>query len=134
MPSLAVIIPVHNDAANLRQCLKALEPARRAISNLIVVNDGSTDESARVAAEFGAKVLDCAVRRGPAAARNLGAEHTQADVLLFLDADVRVHADTIDRVLQAFDADTRLAAVIGCYDDAPAAPGFVSIYKNLMHS
>jgi cellulose synthase/poly-beta-1,6-N-acetylglucosamine synthase-like glycosyltransferase len=50
-----------------------------------------------------------------------------------LDADVRVHPDTIRRVLWNFDCDPQLDAVIGSYDDSPGSEDFISLYKNLMH-
>jgi hypothetical protein len=54
-------------------------------------------------------------------------------VLLFVDADVVVHGDTLRRVLDAFDADAGLGALFGAYDDAPAHPSFLSQYRNLLH-
>jgi cellulose synthase/poly-beta-1,6-N-acetylglucosamine synthase-like glycosyltransferase len=54
-------------------------------------------------------------------------------VLLFLDADVCVHPDTLSRVADAFAADPDLAALMGSYDDQPAHPSFLSQYKNLFH-
>jgi len=53
--------------------------------------------------------------------------------LLFVDADVLVHPDTLRRVTEAFLADPDLVAVFGTYDDAPPTPGFVSQFRNLMH-
>ena len=98
----------------------------------IVVDDGSSDDSAAVAKELGATTI-CSDRQGPAAARNLGAKAARGDILLFIDADVRVHEDTIRRVLWNFDSDPQLDAVIGSYDDSPGSRDFISLYKNLMH-
>jgi hypothetical protein len=53
--------------------------------------------------------------------------------VVFIDADVCVHADTLTRFAQRFAADAALDAVIGTYDDAPAASNFMSQYKNLFH-
>jgi len=98
----------------------------------IVVDDGSTDESAAVAHEFGATVIS-SPHRGPATARNLGARVAKGDTLLFLDADVCVHPDTVSRVVRNFEADPSLDALIGSYDDSPGSKDFLSQYKNLMH-
>ncbi|WP_413171851.1 hypothetical protein [Anabaena azotica] len=51
----------------------------------------------------------------------------------FVDADVAIAPDTINRVRLAFTQDTSLAAVIGSYDDTPVASNFLSQYKNLFH-
>jgi glycosyltransferase involved in cell wall biosynthesis len=52
------------------------------------VDDGSTDGSAQVAMEYGAKVLSTGGRLGPASARNIGAQAASGAILLFVDADV----------------------------------------------
>ena len=53
--------------------------------------------------------------------------------LVFIDADVCVHQDTLVRFAERFTADPMLDAVMGSYDDAPAASNFLSQYKNLFH-
>jgi GT2 family glycosyltransferase len=70
---------------------------------------------------------------GPAEARNDGAARATGDVLLFVDADVVVHADAVSRLHTAFRDDPTLAAVFGSYDDAPEAAGMVSQFRNLLH-
>ena len=54
-------------------------------------------------------------------------------MLVFVDADVVVHGDAIERLRGAFAADPALTAAFGSYDDAPAAPGTVSRFRNLLH-
>jgi glycosyltransferase involved in cell wall biosynthesis len=100
---------------------------------LIVVDDGSTDNSAASGTAAGATVLRLPVPRGPAAARNLGAQAACSDLIFFLDADVAVHRETLERALVRFDRDPSLSALFGSYDDAPPAPGLVSRYRNLLH-
>jgi cellulose synthase/poly-beta-1,6-N-acetylglucosamine synthase-like glycosyltransferase len=52
---------------------------------------------------------------------------------VFIDADVCVHRDTLGRFAEGFATDATIDAVVGCYDDAPAALNFLSQYKNLFH-
>ncbi|WP_321474708.1 glycosyltransferase family A protein [uncultured Paludibaculum sp.] len=132
VPRLTVVIPVHNGSAFLQQGLAAMAASGVRPFELIVVDDGSTDDSAAVAERHGARVLRTTKQAGPAHARNLGARSAQGDVLFFLDADVCVHSDTIGLVTDAF-SDPSLDALIGSYDDNPAEPDFLSQYKNLMH-
>jgi glycosyltransferase involved in cell wall biosynthesis len=98
------------------------------------VDDGSTDGSGRIASEYGAKVLSTGGRRGPACARNIGAQAASGDVLLFVDSDVCLHADAISRIVAEFDDDSSLDALMGSYDTSPAESSFVSQYRNLLHS
>jgi glycosyltransferase involved in cell wall biosynthesis len=131
---ISVIIPVFNGAGTLPLCLRALAYSQYPPAECIVVDDGSTDDSASVAESFDVPVLSTGGRRGPAKARNLGARHASGDLLLFIDADVAVHPDAIGRIAERFEAELDLDALIGAYDDAPADPGFVSQFKNLMHA
>lgn len=126
-------MPVYNGLGYLERSLPALI-ARVGIDLLevIVVDDGSTDDSAAFAEAQGARVLHSGGRLGPGGARNRAAEEARGDVLLFVDADVVIHPDVPLRVRESFDDPTRVA-VFGSYDDRPPDPGFVSQYTNLRH-
>ena len=129
---LSVIVPVRDGAAFLAESLPALIAALPPDAELIVCDDGSRDGSASLAARLGARVLAPDAAAGPAAARNRGARAARGDVLLFLDADVRVRPDTMERLRRELD-DPAVAAAFGSYDDAPAARAWPSLYKNLAH-
>ena len=132
--TLSVVIPAHNAADTLQRCLERLQRSTELPLECIVVDDGSTDDSAQIAAAFGATVLSAGTCQGPAAARNLGARHASGDIVFFLDADVCVALDTTARVRATFENDPTLDAMIGSYDDSPASKDFLSQYKNLMHA
>ncbi len=132
-PTLSAIVPVHNGSEFLAACLdplyRSLGPA---LSELWVVDDASTDDSAEIAERFGAQVLRTMTRSGPAAARNLGAERARGDVLVFVDADVVIHPTMLYRVREAMCNPAR-SAVFGCYDDHPPETNYASLYVNLRH-
>ncbi|MBI1788130.1 MAG: glycosyltransferase family 2 protein [Acidobacteria bacterium] len=132
--SISVIIPVYNASGHLRRCLTSLQRSDTREFECIVVDDGSTDDSPAVAREFGARVLFAGERGGPARARNLGAQEAHSEVILFLDADVCVHTDTIGRIRAAFEEDPELCAIMGSYDESPGCDEFLSQYRNLMHA
>src|SRR5919206_4327748 len=133
LPKLSVIIPVHNGGAHFARCLDALRASNSTGHEVIVVDDGSTDDSVTLARSRGFEVIRLDARSGPAAARNRGARRARAGVLLFVDADVLVRADTLARVEAFFKEREDVAALFGSYDDEPDARGFVSQYKNLAH-
>ena len=130
---VSVIIPVYNGAEFLRQCLTSMAASTERPFECIVVDDGSTDNSKKTAAEFGARVFSTEGRRGPACARNLGAKEARGDILFFVDSDVCVEPDTIANIVAEFRRDPEVDAVIGSYDRWPSAPNFMSQYRNLMH-
>jgi len=113
VPTLAVIIPATDRPPTLDRCLDAIRTADEPPEQVVVVDEAHTP--------------------GPAAARNAGAERTDVDVLVFVDADVEVHRDAFVRVRRAFERDGRLGAVFGSYDDSPPARGLVSSFRNLLH-
>jgi GT2 family glycosyltransferase len=78
-------------------------------------------------------VLQLPRRGGPARARTRGAELARGEILLFLDSDVLVREDTLAHVAGAFRDNPGVAAVFGSYDDSPAAPHFLSQFRNLFH-
>jgi GT2 family glycosyltransferase len=132
--TFSVVIPAHNASAHLGACLHALNQSLETPLEILVVDDGSTDDTGRIAEAFGATLIGAGPRLGPAYARNLGAGKAGGDVLFFLDADVCVKVDTLSRIARSFDADPELDALIGSYDNQPGATDFISQYRNLMHA
>jgi|GEM_PF-352920 len=131
--SISIVIPVHNGGESFRRCLVSLKQYIPASTEVIVVVDGGTDHSCRLAEAFGAKVIQLPIAGGPAQARNLGADVAAGDILFFVDADVTLRSDTLNQVIAAFQKQPELAALIGSYDDAPGSDNFLSQYKNLFH-
>jgi GT2 family glycosyltransferase len=135
-PSLSVIMPVRDGAHFLPVSLTALYASDLPSSRweVVVVDDASRDRSGEVAAGAGAIVVRLdGTARGAAYARNRGADAARGNYLLFVDVDVSVHPDVLRRVLETFEREPDVSAVFGAYDLAPAAPGLVTQYRNLLH-
>ena len=131
---LSVVIPVHNGGQNLRMCLKALVDSARPPDELIVVDDASTDGTAHIAVQYGTVVpTQSELPVGPARCRNRGAALATGDILVFLDADVQVHRNTLALMEEYFLQAPGVAALFGSYDDQPPHRSLVSLYKNLQH-
>ncbi len=132
--TISVIVPVHNGGENFRRCLQSLNKTLPPPAEIIVVADGDTDGSWRVAEEFGSQVVRLPSRwGGPSRPRNIGALRAGGDLLFFLDADVTVPPDVMSQVARNFTNDSSFSALFGSYDDEPAATNFLSQYKNLFH-
>jgi glycosyltransferase involved in cell wall biosynthesis len=132
--SVSVVVPAYNAEAVLDRCLAAILGSTRPALEVLVIDDGSTDETPRIAVRHGVRLLRTArARSGPATARNLGAREARGSILLFVDSDVIVRPDTLDRAARILEDDPETAAVFGSYDDDPAEPDFLSQYKNLQH-
>ncbi|MBI4454498.1 MAG: glycosyltransferase family 2 protein [Acidobacteria bacterium] len=131
MPTLSVVVPVHNGSRTIERCLRALVSSPD--FETIVVNDGSTDNTSALIDRFPVRKLENLTAAGPARARNLGASVASGDILVFIDADVEVHADTLIRIAQVFADRPELHAIIGSYDDAPEERSTISLFKNLLH-
>lgn len=128
-----VIVPVYNANRDLEHCLDALARSTYKRFDVLIVDDGSTEPIKPLVDRFGYGYLRIEGPGGPARARNRGVQQTQSEVVIFIDADVCVHPDAIERIMQNFADDENLAAVIGTYDDAPADRGFLSQYRNMFH-
>jgi glycosyltransferase involved in cell wall biosynthesis len=128
-----VIVPVHNGGEWLALCLDSVVRSDLKNFELIVIDDASTDRSAELAEAYGSKVVRLAVNSGPARARNVGAEHSRAPILFFLDSDVLIEPDTLGRIVRTFEEEPSVDAVFGSYGRETVPDNFVSRYKNLLH-
>ena len=122
---LSVIVPVHNSEGTLRRCLAAIF-ATQGIGEfeVIVVDDGSTDSSAAIAADFPCRPIRCEQVRGPAAARNRGVQAASADRVAFVDSDVLVRPETLRLLLDALDSSP---AAFASYDPEPLNQNFATL-------
>jgi GT2 family glycosyltransferase len=133
-PVISVIVPVHNAADVLDNCLTALFSSTYTAFECIVVDDGAIDESLSIARRYPTRILTVpGGPLGPAHARNVGAASARGTILLFVDADVAVHRATLATAADIFEGNPSLAAVFGSYDDRPESPDLVSQYRNLFH-
>jgi glycosyltransferase involved in cell wall biosynthesis len=110
---VSVVIPCFNQGHYLAEAVESVLAQTRQPDQIIIVNDGSTDNTAEVAARFrGVKFLS-QDNRGLAAARNAGLKHAAGDYILFLDADDILLPAAIEHCLAAFAAQPNVALVHG---------------------
>jgi len=78
---VSLIVPVYNNPKNLVECISALHTANPLHSEIIIVNDGSTDEAGSVATELSVTLLYLDDHAGVAAARNHGARYARGEII-----------------------------------------------------
>lgn len=134
--SVSVVMPVHNSSATLARVLPSLA-AVPAEWEIILVDDGSTDDSAKRAQELlpRARLLRLAEGRGAAGARNAGVEISTGEMLIFVDSDVAVEASTLLALAGRVGGQSAPDAVFGAYSPLgfPGEPP-VSRFRNALHS
>ncbi|GAA3915925.1 glycosyltransferase family 2 protein [Luteimonas lutimaris] len=115
---LSVILPAKNEAEGLRQTLPRLREAQPD-AELIVVDDGSSDDTAEVAMAHGARVLSSPYSMGNGAAIKRGARAASGEILVFMDADGQHDpaeiASLLDRLERGYDM------VVGARDSSGQA-------------
>lgn len=84
---VVAIIPAYDEEKTVASVVRAVRSSNL-VDEVIVVNDGSSDQTSQVAKAAGARVIDLAQNVGKGGAMKAGADATDADVLLFLDADL----------------------------------------------
>jgi hypothetical protein len=108
---IAVVIPLFNGAAWIADTLRSVRAQELAASEVVVVDDGSTDGSADIVRGFEGVHLLKNPRKGSVVARNFGLARTDAPVVAFLDQDDLWHAGHL----------RGLAGALECHPEAPAA-------------
>jgi glycosyltransferase involved in cell wall biosynthesis len=129
-PALSVIIPVRNGGAYLETCLRAVFRSSFKQFEVIVVDDHSTDSSPEIARRFPCTIVTLEGKGGANAARNFGATAASGQVLVFLDADVRISRDSLTLIAEII-LEREADAVVGLYTARHRHESFVSQYKNL---
>lgn len=133
--TVAVVVPARNEARQLPELLPALVAQLGAGDELVVVDDHSDDGTADVAAGLGASVaapppLPDGWRGKPHACWH-GAQRTSADVLLFVDADVRPPPDLLDRAVAAIEGDPEAVVSVEPWHDTRTAVEQASLLFNV---
>lgn len=107
-PRVSIIIPVYNADRYLASCLDSVLNQTFQDYEVLLIDDGSTDESGRICDEYEKK--DTRIRAfhkkngGVSSARNLGLDHVSGEFFTFLDSDDELNADTLESVVQLTNA------------------------------
>ncbi|MEE2887805.1 MAG: glycosyltransferase family 2 protein [Planctomycetota bacterium] len=133
--SVSVIIPAHNAARFIEPCLRAaLASAEAHDWEILVVDDGSTDETSRLAESFGVRTVRHEQSQGAAAARNHGARISKGDILVFLDSDVVVPEDTLPKLVNRLRESPEIHATGAHASPRNLSPSWSAHFVALRHS
>lgn len=98
---VSVILAAYNEAATIADVVRLSRESAPGVGEVIVVDDGSTDATAALASQAGARVLRLPQNRGKGAAIRHGIAHARGEVLAFLDADGQDDPREIPRLFEA---------------------------------
>jgi glycosyltransferase involved in cell wall biosynthesis len=104
----SVILPAHDEAATIAAVVEACARSSPEVREVVVVDDGSTDETGAIARSAGARVVELPDNRGKGHALRAGVDAAEGDVLVFLDADGQDDPAEIPALLAALSDGTDL--------------------------
>lgn len=119
---VSVIVPVFNKSAFIARCVRSILNQSLSDFELIIVNDGSTDDSMGIVAGFSDPRIKVHHQRnsGPGAARNFGIKNSSAQTIAFLDADDEWLPTYLEESVALLDLNARVACVTSGYFEYPA--------------
>lgn len=131
---IAVIIPAWNAEETIDACLTAILASSRLPDEVILYNDGSTDRTGEIAKSYGITVIDNPSSSvGPAVGRHRSAQETDAEILIFVDADVEIDPKAVEYLSTEILSDPKVGGAFGAYDEDPHCTNIAAKYVNLRH-
>ena len=114
--SVSVVIPCYNQGRFLREAIASATAQGELVQEIVVVDDGSTDETHAVATQVGTVRYLRQERSGLSEARNSGWRASSGDYVIFVDADDRLLPGAVEAGLEAFGRWPHVAFVFGHYE------------------
>ncbi|WP_151708477.1 glycosyltransferase family 2 protein [Acinetobacter brisouii] len=130
MRKVSVVLPAKNEAGAIGQTIEQIL-ALQLVDEVIVVNDGSSDQTLQVAEQAGANVISHPYSKGNGAAIKTGARHAQGEIIIFMDADGQHDPADIPRFIEKLEQGYDL--VVGARQKGSQASlgrGFANAFYN----
>lgn len=112
---ISLIIPAYNEEKYIGECLKSVEKYAKDFFEIIVVLNACTDGTAEIAKSFTFVKVVNQPQKGLLWARQKGFEEASGDLLAYIDADCRLHANWLPQVIEEFKKNPSLAGLSGPY-------------------
>ena len=129
---ISVIIPVYNSSSTLDECLKSVFN-NKCEKEVIIVSDNSLDDSVNIAKKYNCKIVELTENKGPANARNVGASHSECDILFFIDSDVIIKDSALSIIRDNF-LDLETNVIQGIYSNEPNYSNLTTQYQQSFYS
>jgi glycosyltransferase involved in cell wall biosynthesis len=113
-PLISIVIPAHNEEQFLPETLRAIKALNYKNFEVIVVDNNSTDETAQIAKDYGAKLITESIK-GVAAARHTGFMVAKGSIIASTDADTIVPSNWLNRIADKFEGRPEMVAYGGLY-------------------
>ncbi len=116
-PKVSIIIPAYNEAKNIKKCLKQVFNSKypKDLYEVIVVDDGSTDDTIKVVKTFKNVRILQTKHEGKTVALNYGINYAKYDILMLLDADTMLNSEALGKLVAPFKEES-VGATIGTYN------------------
>ena len=132
MPKISVIVPVYNSEKYLRRCIESILNQTFDDIEVILIDDGSTDDSRKICDEYAAKNTKILVyhqeNSGQAAARNFGFKNARAEWICFVDSDDMIHPQMLEMLYEAVIEEKCKIAMCGVCESIEVPEDFLN-YK-----
>jgi GT2 family glycosyltransferase len=126
--NISVVIPNYGRGEEVLECINSIRKSSFLPQEIVVVDDCSTDNSVEILKSNNIKVIEHSENKGTAAARNTGAKKTNGEIIVFIDSDVVIHKDTIQKCVQLFQRDETISVIVGLPDKTNKYQGIVTAH------
>jgi len=109
---ISIVIPCYNGENFLNDCIKSILKQTVKPNEIILIDDGSTDDSLKIAKKYQIKIVSHKVNRGLAEARNTGIKSTNSEIIIFIDVDCVADKNLIKNIIENYTSE-KIAGVGG---------------------
>ncbi|MEU7752468.1 glycosyltransferase family A protein [Micromonospora sp. NPDC049101] len=133
-PLVSIVVPNYNGADTLPLCLRSLQGQTYPNIEIIIVDDGSSDDSLAIAKRFGVTVTSTGSNMGCGVARNTGVARSTGEIVFYVDSDIALASDAVASAVAILRGDSTIGAVCGVQDAEPLVNRtLVAQYRGLQY-
>lgn len=127
-PKISVIIPVYNGEKTIDDTLNSVFKSSYKDFEVIAIDDGSIDGSLEILKKYPITIISLDNNSGPAFARNTGIKNVNGEIVVFIDSDVTIKEDALEKVNQTFEDKKDIDALIMMRSQVPLNKGLTPLY------